>query len=680
VAVSYSLYGKVITPWTSSTAWTVGSFCSYGGNVYVCTTAGTSKFASYGPMGTGTSIVDGTAVWDYYSFSVTYPPGVISTYGNNLLKENRAPHITYVGPSGVKFYLTGPLSPMPGAQDGITMLSVMGLTPPFKHLDNQGARQDGTSWYDTVYDPGEIDMVVEATGLTSASMRAVMRSWQGSWNPKVQGRLHVFTPDCGEWWCRVRQLKNFADPITYSHENYGKQRFTWACRNDDAFWESFDSVGSFKMALTSATDSFNGTANVTSLGTKWNQVYYYQDLYNARIQNSSTVMGYCGLDGSGNAHWTSNGTTSREVVNRYMGTTGTPTTANGGLSSTNNQKISVVINAPVSFDLYGGVYFDIWGRMDAFGNGVRARIGGNGLIDIVILSRFTGGASGVNPTETVMEWRPLLIPPVWNEKWTLLCGTSNSARNYKIQRGDGFTVINHTENGSGSLIGANYRGWGFGQQAGPAQTFTPLNLLKQTQVPPPDIQEWSAADNNTVTQSGFIPLVNRGDVEAWPRYLCYGPGTFTFGDGPGTVNPKNSVTFGPLLEDQVVLVTTLPRLRGVVDLSKSSLNQQIVDGTIIPLAVPNNDLTWLQKQIKNLIDFATNSNVPPLLQQFESLFGILPPQGALYSLLDGRFTKPIDGRDNDSAALVSKISVTITDGNADSKVVGAITPRRRWPM
>lgn len=666
MALAYSLYGQVITPWTGSTAWTVGKFCSNKGNIYVCTTAGTSGFA-VGPLGTGTSITDGTAVWDYWNFNVTYPPGVISTYGSNLAKENRAPHITYVAPNGTKFYLAGPLAPMPGAQNGLTMLSVQGLNPPFKHLDNQGARQDGTSWYDSVYEPGEIDMVVEATGLTPANMRAVMRSWQAAWNPKVQGRLHVFTPDCGEWWARVRHLKTFTDPITYSHENYGKQKFTWSARNDDAFWESFDSVGSFKMTLTSATDSFNGAATA-SLGGNWSQTYW--GVSGGARTTAGAGTGTMGLGGDGNAHWTISGTGAREVVNRRITT--------NAASSTDYQKISVTINAPVAFDLYGGVYFDIWGRMDTFGNGIRARIGGNGLINLVILSRFKGGTATVAPTETVMEWRPLVIAPLWNEKWTLLCGTSNSARNFKIQRGDGFTVINHTENGSGSLVGAGYRGWGWGAAAGPSQNFTPLNLIHAVQVPPPDIQAWEAADNATVTQSGSIPLVNRGDVEAWPRYLCYGPGTFTFGDGADSVT--NKVSFGPLLEDQVVLVTTLPRLRGVVDLSKSSLNQQVVDGKIIPLTVPNNDLTWLQQQIKNLIDFATNSNVPPLLQQFESLFGILPPQGALYSLLDGRFTKPIAAKDNDAAAVVSKISVTITNGNADSKVVGAITPRCRWPM
>ena len=598
--------------------------------------------------------------------AATFPPGTVSTLGKKLLIENRAPHITYVAPSGSKFYLAGPLAPVPGAQNGCTLLSVMGLTPQFKHLDNQGARQDGTSWYDTVYDPSEIDMVVEATGLTPANMRSVMRSWQGGWNPKVQGRLHVFTPENGEWWARVRQLKNFSDPITYSHENYGKQKFTWAARNDDAFWESFDSVGSFKMNLTSATDSFTGAA-ASNLGSNWSQTYYAPV---DGVKTKDAGVGTCGLDGNGNTHWTGSGLNSREVVNRRINSNAT--------SATDYQIISLKINAPIAFDMYGSVYFDLWGRMDAYGNGIRARIGGNGIFNAVTLSRFTGGTSSVNATETVM-WgpQPLLIPPLWNEKWTLLCGTTDGLRTFKIQRGDGFTVVNHTESGTGSLAGAGYRGWGWGQAAGPSQTFTPKNLVLFYQVPPPDVQEWSVGDNNTVTQSGTVPLVNRGDIEAWPRFLCYGPGTFTLGDG---ADSSNSVTFGPLLENQVALVTTLPRLRSVVDLSSSSLNQKIVDGKIVPLTVPSNKLNDFQAALKGLIDLATNNNVPPLLERFESAFGILPPQGPLYSLLTGRFTTPIDGKDNDSPPVASNVSVTVVNGNADSKVVAAITPRRRWPM
>lgn len=563
----------------------------------------------------------------------TFPPGQISQLGKQLLKENRAPHITYVSPNGTKFYLSGPLAPTLGAQNGVALMTISGLTPPFRHLDNQGAHQDGTTWVDSVYEPGEIDMVCEASGLTPSDMRRVMRSWLGAWNPKEQGRLHVFTPEGGEWWARVRPLKSFNDQITYSHTNYGTQKFTWAARNDDAFWESFDSVDTFRMTLMSgkASDSFDGAASST-LGSNWVQTY----------KSGSNYNGYCGLSGDGSARWYPN-VGDREVINRRIGANSTTTT--------DYQVVSIQLKSPVGFDFLGGVYVDIWGRMDANGNGIRARIGGiGGSFSNVILSSFTNNGN----TETVLWRQPLKLRPLWNETWTLVCGTENGVRNFKIQRGKGHTVVSYKETGTNSRLGSAYRGFGFGMAAG--------NSLLQYQVAPPDIKYWEAGDNTPITQSGKLDLVNRGELEAWPRYLVYGPGTFTFSDADNTAN---KITFGPLLEDQIALVTTLPRLRGVVDLSP---------------ALPEQELTNKQKLITKLVDLATNNNTPPLLEQFESKFGILPPQGPLYGLLNGRFTTPIRGRDNDGPPVVTSIEVSITDGNAESKVIGAVTPRRRWPM
>jgi len=54
------------TIWTASTAYAVGDRVVNVGNVYRCTTAGTSAAApAVGPTGTGTAITDGTVVWRY---------------------------------------------------------------------------------------------------------------------------------------------------------------------------------------------------------------------------------------------------------------------------------------------------------------------------------------------------------------------------------------------------------------------------------------------------------------------------------------------------------------------------------------------------------------------------------------------------------------------------------------
>lgn len=340
-----------------------------------------------------------------------WPPGQVSKLGANLLSQNADPLISYVGHDGSIFYLSGPLAPTLGAQNGMAALSISGLHAPFTHLDNQGARQDGTTWNDAVYDPAEIDILIESSGLTPTLSRQVISAWMGAWDPKKLGKLSWFTPERGEWWADVRMAKTFSDQWDQSHSRSGRQRFTWTARNDDAFWKSIDSVSSFA---------------------------------------------------------------------------------------------------------------------------------GNG--------------------------------------------------------------------------------------------------------------------------TGFLPLTNIGDQDGWPRYLCYGPGTFAFGDGPGS---SRMITFGPLLENQIVLLTTLPRLRSVIDLSV--------------VATPPQQLNWVQDLIEDLISFATINNVPPLLQQFESFFGILPPQGVLYSLLTGRFTTPIPPKMEGIAPVESHIPVSISGGNGNSKVVAALTPYRKWP-
>jgi hypothetical protein len=56
--------GLLSQAWTAATAFLVGQHVHNGGNVYRCTTAGTSAGAG-GPSGTGGSIADNTAVWAY---------------------------------------------------------------------------------------------------------------------------------------------------------------------------------------------------------------------------------------------------------------------------------------------------------------------------------------------------------------------------------------------------------------------------------------------------------------------------------------------------------------------------------------------------------------------------------------------------------------------------------------
>ena len=58
------MQGSLGEPWAASKAYVLNQQVVNGGNVYKCTTAGTSA-GSGGPTGTGTGITDNTAVWAY---------------------------------------------------------------------------------------------------------------------------------------------------------------------------------------------------------------------------------------------------------------------------------------------------------------------------------------------------------------------------------------------------------------------------------------------------------------------------------------------------------------------------------------------------------------------------------------------------------------------------------------
>lgn len=201
------------------------------------------------------------------------------------------------------------------------------------------------------------------------------------------------------------------------------------------------------------------------------------------------------------------------------------------------------------------------------------------------------------------------------------------------------------------LLGAFFEVIGFGTHTG--------NSGGQ-QVPPP--VTGVNAGPRTLTAAGQLVLTNFGDQDAWPRYLCYGPGIFRIANGPDSTQ---MIEFGPLVDGQIALLTTLPRLRGVVDLTPNTAS----------LAVTPQFDNFFQR----LISLATNNNTPPLLEMFQSLFGARPPQGVMYPLLQGRFSNPVPAKPTGDPPAPSKIRCEILNGTPASRIVGALTPLRRWP-
>lgn len=566
-----------------------------------------------------------------------YPSGALTPLGASLLADGTDYHLWASSQDSTsQFYINGALAPVaPGipGQDGIILTGERGIgAPPFKHLDLQGATQDGVTWTNTVYDAGQIDLNLEAHGQTPQGMQAVVDEWKGMWNPRTLVRLEYITLDGGYWYCDARLLpKSWGDQYTTAARRLRMQKLTHSCRIDNAFWCGMDSTCSFAFDYTSFGDGFT-TPHSSGLGSNWTVTY------------SGGHTGNVYVPSTGGVYWADEGNSNQSFVCIY---TESPT-------DTDDQVIEVNMGgAWEGLTLAGEACNDIWGRSDSTGaNGIRCRVTWTG----VTISRFNSGA------ETVMWWQPLIIPPLPNEPWTLVCGAqSGNSRSYAVQR-SGIQIISFAEVGTGSALGSSYRYSGFGGE-------TAGGIDGAPEAVPIPVAAFGAADNSSVeTQSGYIQLTNIGTEDGWPRYLCYGPGTFTFADGPGS---STNISFGPLLDGQIALITTLPRLRSVVDLSPGTT------ATATASSVQ-------QVLLNSLLDFVSNFNTAPLLSFFESLFGVLPPQvsstaAPLYSLLNGRFSNPIPGVPIPSMAQPVQIPVSISGGNASSKIVAALTPMRICP-
>jgi hypothetical protein len=552
----------------------------------------------------------------------TYPQGEVSRYGRQLIAQGIDPQITLVAPGREHtFYLSGPLAPMPGCQAGAVITKgVQGLHPAFNHLDYRGARQDGVTWADTVYDPAEMILDIEVSGRTAAEQRQVTRDLISALDPKRQSTLSWFTPEFGEWWCKTRLFRAPGDVMTQSSARHRRFPMKLSLRNDDAFWRSTDSTSSFGFSYEAAFDSFD-RADSFNLGADWTQTY------------SGPGGGALGIAG-GTAFWYESGALER-----------TCRAIHDSVSDTDYQVITIQVARINEFPFPNSGYIDLIGRVSADGNSyVRFSLSGQNIS----LSSYVDG---------VLVWhvtRPLVVAPLWNETFSFVIGTSaNTPRQFRVLR-RGFDIFTATEPGN-SRMGAAYRGWGFVMSAG-AGFFS--------QISPVALHYWSAGDNNSVSQSGHLPMTNRGTEEVYPKYLCYGPGTFYIGNGTGSVGAANPVVFGPLNPGQIALVDTDPRRRGVIDLSPG-----VAPGPVS-----------LQDQFGNaLAALAIAGNILPLIGVFSSMFGILPVQGPLYSRLFGRFTRPISGHVDGTPLVTEQVAITITGGTADSKIVGTITPLRRWP-
>jgi hypothetical protein len=578
--------------------------------------------------------------------TVRYPAGPITPVGACHALDWNKPQMAYLSPDGsVVFHLLGPLSYFDNtAPEAIRVLPGMkGLVPPWKNVTQKGATQDGVTYVTSLYDPLEVEIPVLATGRDPAHTRRVIRAWIDSWDAKTPGELSWFTPQSGYWWANVRWAKNPGDPLQGG--NFARQKFTWTGVAYDAFWRSYDSTDQFAFGFDTASDSF--TTNYSSgLGSAWTLAYTNANGFIYTTNNSAV--------------WSPSSTvTANTVVAQRTGYT----------SAGDNQVVTIDTGALPAWPWSFAGYDDIWVRMANTGtpgaNGVRVRVGTNGLT----LSSFNSGVETVLYTTTTASGA-FSSPFTWiwpqaAETYTVIAGTANSPREFIVTR-NGATIFDTVETGTTSRYGATFRGAGFGMAVGVDTT-----LFGGTgQGLPAAVNDWAAGDNvATATgpqlgSTGFITLANCGDQPMWPRYTCFGPGTFSVANGPANTD---TVTFGPLLAGQVAQIQTDPRVRGVVDLTATAPQAP-------PTAQQQNLFTQL---LSDFLGFLSNANAPsPSL----SVFGVPAPQGNLYGLLSGRFSNPIPPKSPGGPATPYPVAVGITGGNAQSRILAAGTPLRRFPQ
>jgi hypothetical protein len=528
--------------------------------------------------------------------------------------------------------------------ESVQVTDMKGLVPPWQNITQKGATQDGETYITSLYDPCQVDITCRVRGRDGKWTRRVQRDWIASWDAIKPGELSWFSHDLGRWWAKVRWSKAMADKLTGG--NQLPQSFIWSAIAYDAFWRSYDSTDSFGYSFDDASDVFNST---TSNGLTGWTIHYSNTPAGGWLFESNTmdVLGIPLLmpNGGGMAQWA-------DDPDNALTTEGVDAVAiyDDFTSATDDQVVSITLGSIPGTLFFYEAYNDIWFRTPPPGtatpgsNGLRLRFGWG----VCTLSYFIGS------TETVLRTKPIIIPPYTGETWTVIC----SGRTWTVQRGTAnstSTVMTVTEIGTESPMGSGNRCAGMGVHAA-------------LDTPPAGVLSWSAGDNNvTEAQSGYVNRVNMGDQPMFDRWTLVGPGVFNLGNGP---NATEFVTVGsadnPVLDGQVLQVRTDPRKRGITDITSQVTAQQ---------------LTAPQQALEQFLSLAIGDNTSPLVEAIQSLFGITAPQGNVYTLLNGRFSddaaippKPVAG-----PVQSYEVPVSIEGGNANSKIMVAGTPLRRFP-
>lgn len=565
--------------------------------------------------------------------AVRYPAGEITPHGwYHLVNGTRPTMWLDSWDESVRIDLMGGYAPPfhdPAFPEAVALRSLKGLIAPWKHITQKGATEDGVTQIDALYDPIEVEAVVECIGRDYIHLSRVVRDLIASIDAKQQSTLNFITHDMGHWWAPIRWYQG-APPNPLANPQTRRQQMPLRMLADNGFWRTYDDTDSFGFGYESTRDNFEVNYANTA-GPNWPLRFY------------NGAAGYVHV-ANGRLGWVDVGNGGRSLI---FGPRKDFHTA------TNNQVVTIKLGSFQELTFPDGAENAVGARMNRnpdgtwAGDGVVAFFGGFGLR----LSRFN------NFVETPMRTVPQLLPPLPNDELTLVAGFEGDEQRFHVLR-NGIPVLKHKEPATSlAARGPDHRGVGGGMRAGAA-------LI--TQATPAALHNIRAGDNSTVSQSGFLRRVNIGDQPMCDDYTLFGPGKFKLYDGPES---EDYVEFGPLLTNQIVLLRTDPR-------NNTTLVQDL---TVTP-ATPQ-QLDNFQDAMNKFLSFA-GMNGSALGDQIKSMFGIRPPQGNLYKYFKGRFS--------DNAAIPPKspgrpaepyfVKVAIDDGNAESRVIASGTPLRRYPL
>lgn len=587
--------------------------------------------------------VAGTSTWPIVQ--VRYPAGPITPAGAYHILHDHLPNMAYRSYDNTAvFNVYGGMAIYDHTTpESVQVTDMKGLVPPWQKISQKGATQDGETFITSLYDPIEVDLTVRIRGRDGSWTRRVQRDWIAAWDAIQPGELSWWSHDLGFWWAKVRWSKNPADKLTGG--NQLPQSFVWPAIAYDAFWRSYDCVGSFGYEYAAVSDIFDED-NATGL-TGWTIGYSGAGGWISETSAAGLGLDVLGIvletpQAGGAAEWTYD-------PDNAVGGDGVDAVAINDtfVSETDDQVVTLQLGSMPTWFFNADAFDDIWLRTPEAGtetpgqNGVRLRFGW-GLAE---LSYFIDGV------KTILRATPLFVPPLPGEIWKV----ATSGRTFTVYRQNALgttTVMTVVEADTSSQMGEGFRSAGAG-------------MYVTAEAIPGAWLAWTAGDNNAVVQSGYIPMVNMGDQPMFWRATLYGPGTFQLGNGP---NATEYVTVGPLAANQTVQVNTDPRKRSIVNITNTP-----------------NPSTTTALTVDDLISDLATFNVTALISAVESVFGITPADingtSNVYSLLNGRFS--------DAAAIPAKpvagdvtqyeIPVSITGGNADSQIIFAGTPLRRFP-